>query len=407
MIKIKLRKNLIYLLTYFISSTIRTVLTMTLEIFFSYIPFEIFLYLMILGEIIGGLSIYLYQYESIKQKKKVKYFGINLIVNQKGNRIKDGKIKIFFLIIFASYFDIFRFAYGKLHSPFVQISGNIDSKLSSIQTIASSLLCTYALRFKMKKHHKISLLIIGICLFLISLFEIIFKPDHINTTKGIFSILFTFYYFIGYSFNNCIEKYLVDTNYISPFLILLFEGLFQLFLVSFSFIRKNPFKEMINEFNIRSAGKLILFIFLLFLYSLLSLVVNIYRIYCNVIYSPMARSLIDYLLNPFFEIYYYTISVKSENETIKFIFFIILSLIIDFFGCIYNEYIILSCCGLEQETMDEIANRAKKLENLPMIKSTKSDNNKDKDADDNDNDIDDDLYSLTDDENRSSLSKDG
>lgn len=121
----------------------------------------------------------------------------------------------------------------------------------------------------------------------------------------------------------------------------------------------------------------------------------------------MARSLIDYLLNPFFEIYYYTISVKSENETIKFIFFIILSLIIDFFGCIYNEYIILSCCGLEQETIDEIANRAKKLENLPMIKSTKSDNNKDKDADDNDNDIDDDLYSLTDDENRSSLSKDG
>ena len=29
-----------------------------------------------------------------------------------------------------------------------------------------------------------------------------------------------------------------------------------------------------------------------------------------------------------------------------------------FFGCIFNEYIILYCCGLERETQDEIAKRA-------------------------------------------------
>ena len=31
-----------------------------------------------------------------------------------------------------------------------------------------------------------------------------------------------------------------------------------------------------------------------------------------------------------------------------------------FFGCVYNEYIILYCCGLELETQDEIADRAEK-----------------------------------------------
>ena len=31
-----------------------------------------------------------------------------------------------------------------------------------------------------------------------------------------------------------------------------------------------------------------------------------------------------------------------------------------FFGCVYNEYLILYCCGLELETQDEIADRAEK-----------------------------------------------
>ena len=33
-------------------------------------------------------------------------------------------------------------------------------------------------------------------------------------------------------------------------------------------------------------------------------------------------------------------------------------IVLSFFGCIFNEYIILYCCGLERETQDEIAVRA-------------------------------------------------
>ena len=34
------------------------------------------------------------------------------------------------------------------------------------------------------------------------------------------------FFYMGYSFNNCIEKYLVDYNYMNPFIILMLEGVF-------------------------------------------------------------------------------------------------------------------------------------------------------------------------------------
>ena len=36
----------------------------------------------------------------------------------------------------------------------------------------------------------------------------------------------------------------------------------------------------------------------------------------------------------------------------------IICIVMSFFGCVFNEYIILYYCGLERETKDEIADRA-------------------------------------------------
>ena len=38
-----------------------------------------------------------------------------------------------------------------------------------------------------------------------------------------------------------------------------------------------------------------------------------------------------------------------------------------FFGCVFNEYIVLYCCNLELETQDEIADRAKIGESEKLI----------------------------------------
>ena len=104
MIKIKLRKNLVYLFAYYISWSINLILEEIVSC-----SFYIYLLLTIVGKILGGLIIYFYQYHLTKRKKQSKYFGINLIYNEKKVRVKDGKIKIGLLLFFASFFYVFRF----------------------------------------------------------------------------------------------------------------------------------------------------------------------------------------------------------------------------------------------------------------------------------------------------------
>ena len=83
------------------------------------------------------------------------------------------------------------------------------------------------------------------------------------------------------------------------------EGIFEFFLSSLYSIGKNPFEEIINQYEQNDTGKFILLIFLLFLYLLLSAALNAYKIYVNVTFSPIARSFMDLLLNPFYNIYHF------------------------------------------------------------------------------------------------------
>ena len=169
---------------------------------------------------------------------------------------------------------------------------------------------------------------------------------------------------MGYSFSDCIEKYLVDYNYMNPFLILMIEGIFQLVMALLSTIKIAPFKpfeeikEPKNKALNNKPSPISLRISLCILYILLQVIVNIYRIYCNVIYSPMARSLIDYLLNPFIIIYSFFLIYDFYRIISYFVIIEIICIVMSFFGCVFNEYIILYCCGLEHETKDEIADRA-------------------------------------------------
>ena len=103
--------------------------------------------------------------------------------------------------------------------------------------------------------------------------------------------------------NNSIEYYLVETDYMNPFQILTFEGLFAILLSILASIgHGNPFNDLVVQFKKITVGKIILLIFLLFLYFILSMLINAYKVYSNIIFLPMARALIEYLLNPLFNI---------------------------------------------------------------------------------------------------------
>ena len=48
-----------------------------------------------------------------------------------------------------------------------------------------------------------------------------------------------------------------------------------------------------------------------------------------------------------------------------------------FFGCVFNEYIILFCCGMAHDTTEEIIERASLLENIPTNNALYDDEDED------------------------------
>ena len=373
MIKINIRKNSLYLLAYLISTGIKILIKSSIERIIKEVPTFIYLYLMVVSKIIGGLSVYYYQYSFRNKKNKKYYFGLDLIYNKEHLKIKDSEFKMALLIFFASYFDVYRFTFESKYFPNLQISAYVEENSSCIQLIASSLICAHSLGFFFKRHHKASLIIMSICLCIWTVIQITYYYNDILLFKYLIGILATWLYFIVYSFNNCVEKYLVDTNFLNPFKILAIEGIFGTILSILASLGQNPFKALKNlELD---KGNLIFLIFLIILYFIITLIYNVYKIYCNVIYTPMVRSLADYIANPFLNIYYFYTFSKTE-KTHNYFYYIsseILCIIIVFFGCIFNEFIILSCCGLNQQTEYAISQRATLMVNIPLVDINNSD----------------------------------
>ena len=380
MIKIRLRRNLLYVLAVYIFSYLRKIIVLLIKNIYGFTVPYVFLYMMNLGQIIGGSTIYIYQIKTWNKKEEVKYFGIELIYNQKHIEPQDKLFKRLLLIFFASYFDIIEFIIADFLVPNIsKISPTIDSRLGCISTISSSLICTYALRFKIGKHHKFSLIVLSSCIILTIILELAFMDDNMNIGRFILAHLLVAIYLVNVTFTDCIEIYMADYNYLNPFVIIMIEGIFEISMSSFYSIGKDPFKEMKKQYEKNEPGKFVLLIFFLFLYLLFSAGLNAYKVYCNVIFTPMARSLMDFFLNPFFNIYYFIKENDFQNNYFYFFICEIICLIVDFFSCVYNEYIILFCLGMEYDTKDEITERATKNE----MKSTEYILNGDDDNDDN------------------------
>ena len=163
------------------------------------------------------------------------------------------------------------------------------------------------------------------------------------------------------------EKYLLEYHKINAYKMIMIEGIFGLLITSVYSIHENPFKEL-KEFNNKKNNYILLSIFL-FLYFLLSGGRNIYRILTNKIYSPMTKIITDCFLDPILIIYYFLFKNDLNN-----IFFFIINLILlinmDFFGLVYNDFLILYCCNLEYDTYYEITKRAKVLENKKTIRDS-------------------------------------
>ena len=266
------------------------------------------------------------------------------------------------LFFFGSFFDFYEFILLVFCVPKIaNISQTLDLRLGCFTTISSALICTYALRLKIGKHHKCSLVSLGVCLFLTLFFEILFKPSDISFGRYIFAEFLVIIYFISITFTDCIERYLAYFNILNPFLLLMIEGIIEFFMSLIYSINGNVFDELLRQYDENTRGNFIILIILLLLYLVLSAIINAYKVYCNVIYTSMSRSITVYFMNPFFNIFYFL--VKNDFQNNYFYFFIseIICIIMDFLCCIFNEYIIFSFFGLDHDTKDAISLRADEI----------------------------------------------
>lgn len=348
--------------------------------------------LMFFGEFLGGLAIVIYQQYFISSTKKVnesdtnnkpkiaeKYILLHSVVTI--NKEKN-LFKIYFLIFIAAFFDFNEFIILCIIPNIAMLSPTSDKRLCILTTITSSLLCTFALKIKTGRHHTFSLIGMSICSFIIVIIELVYKSQEIKFDRFLLAYLLVFCELMFVSFFDVIEKYLVEHEDFYIFTILSLEGFYGIILCLIYALstNDNPINTIDKAYKeLDVVGKILLILFMI-LYFVLSAGLNIYKIICNIVYTPMVKSLAGYFLNPFVIIYYfiYEDDFMSEGSKNYFYFFsnIILSSIINFFACIYNEFFVLNCFSLKKDTHFGITERSHKnvLHELEQFDQENSDN---------------------------------
>ena len=367
MIKFSTRGNIKFPLQLLLWNILRKFESSLISYFLGFDNSLIFTPLMFLGEFSAGLIIYLYQKKFLQKQKnseKIKNKSITLIVTDQYLKAIDSRIKIIFLIFNSALFDFVQFGLS-LHTPkFVNVTGSIETRLAGFLTIFDALFYLYVLRFNIYRHQKFSLIGIGICLFLIIFSEFFFQDINIFLTYGQFVLVILLIFVVQFcsAMVDSIEKYLFEYNQLNQFLALMFEGIFGFVLTVIYAFFYNPFDDIVAMKKNNSTGNFVLLILALILYLILSGVKNAFRVTTTKIYSPMTTTFMDYILNPFYLTYDFASGLDYfTNGEINYAYFIlnlILSIIISFLGCVYNEFLILFCFGLERDTYNQITKRS-------------------------------------------------
>ena len=369
MIRIGLRRNLRYPLLFILFTLLRRGIKFIMERFClekRNVSFLMVLF-MIFFELILGI---IYSCKDIDLKKEEKAEStiteVKIIQYKKELKRPDGLCKIVILNFFSGYFEIIGFLSRRfitILDPNKKEYDEFNARYRSIEICASSLLCFFTLKMKILRHHYFSLIIIILSLFIVFVIELV----QTNYSKEfLIDILIIYCTSISRAFLDTTEKYLFDIDFVPIFTLIRFQSSINLILMSLLYFFPKPQKEIkdLIDFAKEPSWKPIFAIFLLMIYALLTGYKNIYRRYTVKEYSPMSRSLAESVIDPFLIIFGFITDENNENNiSIPYILGItILSVIMVFSSCVYNEVFVLYFCGLEHETHLEITKRARFVE---------------------------------------------
>ena len=358
-IRIGIRHNLLYPFLLIIFITIRRIEVIIIDEIFKYKGPFVFPVLIFLSKFSFGLIGFFY-YNNYEKKPFKNHYIIIKKLSSFEIKSPDSNFKIIILIIIASIFDFLGTFMRKFSkdSKKESTTDTLEHSVRSLQVFISALLCYYTIRIKIYKHQLFSLITIIMCIFLIFLAEMFCVKRDIYLK--IISFLLTCFSCFCRAFLDTIEKYLFEFDFMNPFKCMMFEGLINTFLtLSLVFIFQVSLEDITTLLDIISR-KFYIIIFLV-IYFLISGFKNIYRVITIKIYSPMTRALCESIFDPFLVVYYI-----FQNDDEKDFFFwlycgviLFASVIMPINSCIYNEFIVLYCCGLEHETHLEITKRSK------------------------------------------------
>ena len=366
MLKFGFRKNNFYPLMLLLFIFLRICLDKILSIhpYKNNIDF-IISFIIFFSQILIGAVFFIYYYCT---KKKVVLRPRNYVLafygKNKHKIFNDNKWKKICLIIISSFFnfvgcvirnaDVINFGKKEENNSLLEV------RIRSIQIIISSLLCYFTLRLNIYKHQKLSLIIISVLLVFIIILELIIASSLINK---ILSMIICIISCLTRAFLDVTEKYLFDYNYINCLSMLIYEGLLSVFFFMIYFIvnknYQNQGKNILNDMS-QSNWSLISFILLILVYIVISGFRNAYRVTTNKYYSPMSRALFESSLDPFLFIYNFFIlkaDIRKSLIWVYFSFVLFSLLVIAFFALVYNDFIVLNCCGLAYNTYSGINSR--------------------------------------------------
>ena len=364
MLGIGIRNNLIYplmfLLCIFICRVDEIIMKESLNFKLKY-SISVFLSI---SQLLSALIPLLYRHKKIK-KKTINKVQSNKVIQYITNRqahIPDSNIKIAFLLFFDTFFYFVNNSLRKNYLFFGNkkrsIDGFIEKRLRSIHMLFSVILCSLTTNLKIYKHQILALIVISVFLMMNILIEIFWLQTEISVL-----VVFILCFLIR-SFLDTTEKYLLEVDYACPYKILLWEGIISNILFAILAIFVDDYLNEIKTFITQEKTEDFYILLVLFtIYLVISGFRNIYRIHTVKYFSPMARALFELLLDPLIIIYNFSVKDKDikyeiKNSRIYYIITVISLLLMSIFSLVYNDFLVLYCCGLEKETYLEIQKRA-------------------------------------------------
>ena len=294
-----------------------------------------------------------------------------IINNERHDEIKEvlekkksfSYILVLLLLLLMSFIDVLGLLFLYLPRNYGEridtLFVNIDIIPRTSFIFVTCLLCNKILKYTVKKHQIFSFILIGIGVLVYSTSMILWVIEQNTIHFNGYSVIASLFMGLGILFLvygtialiEVLEKYLMEIHYVNPYLIVFFEGLFDviLFLCYFAIfgnITEEFFQPLSYVMKNNPTG--------ITLFVIVKLLFDLCRIQTNYHFSPTLRFIVD-MLHSFMILF----MINLMEKDILFLVLAFGGFFFSFSGSlIYNEFIVLYCFGLGFNTNKAIESRA-------------------------------------------------